>query len=198
MKRILFLLFSISIGAFGQQTEKKPSLEFEPGFHIGWAQAIPVGNTALSDGYNPAGGLNMQLDVLNYRNVLLGVGVAGQFFRVTDPSVVGEFNRGSYSSAYLAVSYKHRFSRKWILLPSVGIGANGFRLRETTNVSASHQKGREIRVGTTLNFRLDGAVWLYAGASYTWARMGTNTTSEFDNYYSNFSHIQLQVGLYFF
>ncbi|UMY64419.1 MULTISPECIES: hypothetical protein [unclassified Flavobacterium] len=198
MKQLIFLLFCVSISAFGQEKEKKPTVEFEPGFHIGWALAMPVGDTALSDGYNPGSGLNMQLDLLNYRNVLLGVGVTGQIFSVTDQAVVGEYHRGSYSSAYLAVSYKHKFSKKWVLLPSVGMGFNRFRLRETTNLSPSHQKGREIRVGSTLNFKLDGAVWLYTGAFYTWSKMGMNTTSEFDRYYSDFSHVQFQVGIYFF
>jgi|GEM_PF-5184999 len=198
MKKIVCLLFFVSIGVLGQDAEKKPSLEFEPGFHIGWSQAVATGKTALQEGYSPAGGLNLQLDLVNYRNILVGVGAAAQLFKVTDPAVVGEFDRAAYSSVYVAASYKYQFSKKWILLPSIGVGASQFKIREYHDLQPSFQKGRELRIGSTINFQLGKAIWLYAGAGYTWSKMGINTTPEFENYYSNFSHVQLQLGLYFF
>lgn len=198
MKKIVCLLFFVSMGVLGQEAEKKPSIEFEPGFHIGWSQAIATGKTALNDGYSAAGGGNVQLDLVNYRNILLGVGASAQLFNVTDPSIVGEFESAAYSSVYVAASYKYRFSKRWILLPSIGVGASRFRIRESNDLSPSFQKGREVRIGSTINFQLDKAFWMYVGAGYTWSKMGINTTPEFENYYSNFSHVQFQLGLYFF
>lgn len=199
MKRLLplFFLIAMAVSAQEAETQSKTGLRFDPGYRVGWSQPIATGTTVLSEGYKPGWGVNFELDLFSYRNWMLGVGSTFAGFNVTDRQVVGTFSNALYSSLYGAVSYRYAFTERWSLIPSISAGAASFDMTGSQNLKISSQKGQEYRIGSTLNYRFGHHTAAYVGLFYARTHVGMNTTPEFEDFYSNLSQVQLQVGIYF-
>lgn len=200
MKYLYFLLFATTQVVFAQQTVTPESngIRFDPGYRVGLWRLCPTGTTALRQATNRGNGVNFDLDLASYKNWMFGVGATYARFNITDNSVVGNFDWSRYTSVYCGVSYRYTFKKRWSLMPSISVGAVGYKLQNTaTEITASKQKGQEYRIGSTLNYRFGNHTAAYVGLFYAGVNVGTNTTAAFEDFYSDLSHLQLQFGIYF-
>lgn len=196
MKKIAICLLFVCGIASAQDKDANEPFRFNLGFRLGYLQPVATGSTALAEGFTPKWGIGNEVDLVSWHHFRLGYGMALEGYEVSDKDIVGAFSNGFYSSFFGALSYNRRLSDKWVLTPSLSVGAANFDMSGAT-LKVISQNGTEFRLGSSLNYQLGRGTYVYVSAFYAMSKMGVRSTAEFADYYGKMSHFQLQLGIYF-
>lgn len=201
-----FLLLFISIHDFAQETSviqsnstmlgenKNSGLQFNVSWRFYYAIPNQIGNHVYADAYDSKFSMGTSLGLIEYSNFRLSGGFELEQYEVTDVSKAGNFDFTSKYSFFGIVSYDFELSDKIILAPQIGYGSSDIH-HKTRSERVANQIGTHLRLGFYGDYRLGKNVALFAGIHYISSEFDISTNSEFKNYITKSTQLQLTLGL---
>lgn len=209
--RILFsfLLLSTSIHNFAQETSviqsnatmlevkeenKNSELQFNVSWRLYYALPNQIGNHVYADAYDSKFSMGTSLGLIEYSNFRLSGGFELEQYNVTDVSKAGNFDFISKYSFFGTVSYDFELNDKIILAPQIGYGSSDIHHKMRAE-RVANQIGTHLRLGVYADYSLGENVAIFAGIHYIRSDFDISTNSEFKNYITKSTQLQLTLGL---
>lgn len=155
--KILIFCLLVSASCFGQndveivETKNQPSLN-KTYYSYNFEYFIPqtFGNNAVANGTTGVGGFNAKLQLGIYKGVFVGGNVGAAYLEVTNPEIVGNYNKSTVTNNYLFFGYEYYVSEKF----KIGASVAPFAKTTYKNKIFDASEGRQYDTGSFFNFEL--------------------------------------------
>jgi hypothetical protein len=190
--QIAFLLI-LQIGYTQNDTFSTDNqLSLKPYFSIGCIYPIEFGSTALSEGHTANIGVNSSLGILRYSNFSAGFGIDFVSYSVKNEQIIGDFERSNHYSCFGFINYDYPIGNKVSLTPSFGYGVSELSIRKN-KTRRGMQDGKEIRLGTSINYNFNQHNALCLSILYVNNRYDVNTNEAVKDYFGKSNSIQIGI-----
>ena len=190
-KFLILLFLFIFPFCFSQET-KDNKLNLKTSFSIGFIYPIQFGSTALAEGHSSNLGFTSSLGILEYSNFSAGIGLDYIFYSVEDKQLIGNYGSSKHNSYFFYLNYNYPISKKISLSPTFGYGYSELVIKKSGKRRGA-QDGKEIRLGTSINYNFDKQNALCLLIQYVNNRYDVRTEEALEDFFGKSNSIQIGI-----
>lgn len=190
MKKII-LLFTLLCNSMFSQHKVQPITSFSS-LRIGITAPFHFGSNSLNNDTSNKIGFFTSVSLIKVYNYNLSFGFDSQKYTIND-RFLGNFNYINKNSYLFQIDYKLKINPKFDLFPNIAYAISNLNYINEGSKQAI-QNGNEIRIGGTIDYKLNTTFSTYVGLNYIYYHSNLNATEENKKYYGQSNSIQLSLG----
>lgn len=195
-KQLFFAAFLFCMLSFGQKEFQKLG-----NVSLGLSYPIPTGNNFLNNGMSGKVGLNLKAQFFVYKNVFVAGTLGNNYFKVTDKTIVGSYNKTKESHQFISIGYQLVSSYKTRLGLSVSLyGESKYENHNITNNMDAYQNdsGKINNYEIYFDYMINDEFALYLNYAYRNDKMNIKAPSEIQNVFNNANFHSIGIGVKFY
>lgn len=194
MKKIIFLIL-LTPHFVSSQTSDKSSIEIKGEVNLSFVTHFYIGSNYLSKGHqNPSLGWNFKINLLSYKNLILGAAYERSTLNVNDKVIGGNIEESTTNSFRTILSYRINGNKKIYFNPQVKFGS--FELiQKTGSKNYGNQNGLLYGLGIETNYKITNHFSIYSNLGYHFVTLQVSTTPEYEKYFNHANSIYFAIGI---
>ena len=190
MKKIILLLVFCFNGIYAQR-KLEPITNFSD-VSLGIITPFHFGNNSLNKDTSNNIGFTLNTTILKVYEYRLGVGFESIKYKVND-NFFGNYDYINKYSYVFKLDYEINLNEQFKLFPNIAYSICGLNYKHLDSRQAI-QRGNEIRLGATIDYKLNDTFSTFIGLNYIRFHNNLNATEENKKFYGQSNSIQLSLG----